>query len=65
MTYTEKYIMNEAYKIIQVHSTSIILLILMTDIFFPHMYHEGCFTFMIHHFICFLIINKSIFKARM
>ena len=30
-------------------STSVILLIFMSDIFFLFLSNEGCFTFMIHH----------------
>ena len=47
MTYTEKYITNED-NIIRVR---IILLIFMSDIFFLYMSDEGCFTFIIHHFV--------------
>ena len=36
MTYTEKYITNEDNNIIIVLSRSIILLIFMSDIFFPY-----------------------------
>ena len=49
MTYTEK-----DNNIIRVRSTSIILLIFMSDIFFLHMSDEGCFTFIIHHFVRFM-----------
>ena len=54
MTYTEKYITNEDNNIIPVRSTSIILLIFMSDIFFLYMSDEGCFTFIIHHFVRFM-----------
>ena len=49
MTYTEKYITNEDDNIIRVRSTSITLLIFMSDIFFLYMSDEGCFTLIIHH----------------
>ena len=51
MVYTEKYITNEDNNIIRVRSTSIILVIFMSDIFFLYMCDEGCFTFIIHHFV--------------
>ena len=55
MTYAEKiYIMNEDNNIIRVHSKSIILLIFMSDIFFMYMSNKGWFTFIIHHFVCFM-----------
>ena len=53
MTYTEKYIRNED-NIIEVHSTSVILLIFMSVSFFLYMSDEGCFTFIIHHFVRFM-----------
>ena len=42
-------------NIIQVGSTSIILLIFMSDIFFLYLSDEGCFTFIIHHFVRFKV----------
>ena len=56
MTSTEKiYIMNEDYTIIRVCSTSIILLIFMSDIYMSVIYvsYEGCFTFIVHHFVLY------------
>ena len=50
----KKYITNEDNNIIRVRSTSIILLIFMSDIFFLYMSNEGCFTFIIHHFVRFM-----------
>ena len=47
----KKYITNEYNNVIRVHCTSIILLIFMSDIFFLYMSNEGCFTFIIHHFV--------------
>ena len=49
MTHTEKYITSEDYNTIRVCSMIIILLILMSDIFFLYMWIEECFTFIIHH----------------
>ena len=46
--------MNEDNNIIRVPSISIILLIFMSDIFFLYMSNEGCFTFIIHYFVCFM-----------
>ena len=51
MTYTDKYITNEDNNIVQVGSTSIILLISNHDIYFVFMFNEGCFTFIINHFV--------------
>ena len=50
MAYSEKYIMNED-DIIRVHNMSIILLIFVNDIFFLYVSNEGCFTFIVHHFV--------------
>ena len=49
----KKYITNEDNNIIRVRSTSIILLILMSDIFFLYLSDEGCFTFIIP-FVCIM-----------
>ena len=53
MTYTEKIsrmkITIYMYIVIQVHSTSVILLIVMSDILFLYMSNEGYFTFIVHH----------------
>ena len=54
MTYTEKCITHEDNNIILVRSTSIILLIFMSDTFFLYMSDEGCFTFIINHFVLFM-----------
>ena len=49
MTYTEKiYITNENNNIIRVRSTSIMLLIFLSDRFLQYMSNEGWFTFIIH-----------------
>ena len=64
MTYTEKYFTNEDNNIIRVRSTSIILLIFMSDIFFLYMFDEGCFTFIIHHFVRFMGQIVRIFNER-
>ena len=47
--------MDEDNNTIQVRSTIIILLIFMSNIFFLYMSAEGCFTFIIHHFVRFMV----------
>ena len=52
MTYREKkYISQNEDNIIRTCSMSIILLIVMSEIFFLYMANLGCFTFIIHHFL--------------
>ena len=47
----KKFIVNKDENIVRVHRPSIILLIFMSDVFFLDMSSEGCFTFIIHHFV--------------
>ena len=51
----ENYIKNEDNNVIQECSTSIILLIFMSDTIFLYLSNEGYFTlnFIIHHFVWF------------
>ena len=48
----KKYITNEDN--IQVGNTSTILLNFVSDIFCLYISNEGFFTFIIHHFVCFM-----------
>ena len=50
----KKFIVNKDENIVRVHRPSIILLIFMSDVFFLDMSSEGCFTFIIHHFVWFM-----------
>ena len=63
----KKCIMNEDSNIIQMSSTSVILLIFMSDIFFLYMNDERCFTFIIHYihyFVWFTTLINSHLKIK-
>ena len=63
MISAEKYITNEDNNMIQFRSTSIILLISMIGVFFLYKPNEGCFTFIIFHFICFMTVKNPYLKS--
>ena len=47
-------ITNDDNNIIQLRGMSVILLIFMSDIYFRYMSNEGCFSFIVHHFLLFM-----------